>query len=136
MSYYLALRSSSWPPSGPTWGQLGLQEDALRAGCQWHFFRPARQSRDIFRQTWIFGPFSFDLCGLETLILDQFWQLGSSAIGLQVSILDRFRIDFGANTNLSWSTTRHKKHVVKVCKGVGIHGGFTTVCWKQVSRRN
>ena len=58
------------------------------------------------------------------MILEQFWQLGSSAIGLQVSILDLFRIDFGANTNLSWSTTKHKNQVVKVYKGAGVHGGL------------
>ena len=88
------------PNLGPTWPPRG----GPQGGMPMAFFRPARQSRDIFRQTSIFGPFSFDLCGLDILILDQFWQLGSSAIGLQVSILDRFRIDFGANTNLSWST--------------------------------
>lgn len=103
----------TWPPRGGPQG-----------GVPMAFFRPAKQSRDIFRQTSSFGPFSFDLCGLETLILDLFWQLGSSAIGLQVSILDRFRIDFGANTKLSWSTTSHKNHVVKVYKGAGVHGGL------------
>ena len=47
MSDYLALRTPSWLPSGPTWGQLGLQEEALRAGIQWPFFDP-RGNRATF----------------------------------------------------------------------------------------
>ena len=55
-----SIRIPSWLPSGPTWGQLGLQEEGPRAGFQWPFFDPRGSRATFFARRWFLDLLDLD----------------------------------------------------------------------------